>query len=113
VPVGAIRHIPRILYHWRSLATSTARSMDSKSYASAAQERTVAEHCARQGTAVHVSRVVNGCFLQCDPVVETAGTATLIVMRRPWVPREGLAALWQAAPVPWSARRTSSTSRRR
>lgn len=96
VPVGAIRHIPRILYHWRSLATSTARSMDSKSYALAAQERTVAEHCAREGIAVQVSRAANGCFLQCDPAVESAGTATLIVMRRPWVPREGLAARWQA-----------------
>ena len=38
-----IVHIPRILYHWRAIEGSTARSMDSKSYAAAAQERAVAD----------------------------------------------------------------------
>ncbi len=92
---GAIRHVPRILYHWRSLASSTASSMDSKRYAAAAQERVVTEHCARRGFAVSVTRVAHGSFMQCDPVGETANAATLVVLRRPWVPRDGLAARWQ------------------
>src|SRR5439155_21117206 len=47
----AIQHIPRILYHWRATDRSTARGMESKSYASAAQRQVVAEHLTRIGRA--------------------------------------------------------------
>ena len=46
---AAIRHIPRILYHWRAVQGSTARSMENKSYAARAQERVVTEAFARRG----------------------------------------------------------------
>ena len=58
--VGAadIRHIARILYHWRAVQGSTARSMDSKGYAARAQERVVAEAFARRGVRVNLRRTL-------------------------------------------------------
>lgn len=44
-----IRHIPHILYHWRTVAGSTSVSIAAKPYAVAAARRAVAEHIARQG----------------------------------------------------------------
>ncbi len=41
--------IPRILYHWRMASTSTASSMETKSYALDAQLRAVKGHLARMG----------------------------------------------------------------
>lgn len=45
-----IRHIPRILYHWRVIESSTAHSVDSKPYVLEAQAKTVREHLRRKGT---------------------------------------------------------------
>lgn len=42
-----IVHIPRILYHWRAIAGSTALSPDQKPTASAAAQRAVTEHVRR------------------------------------------------------------------
>ncbi len=44
-----IRHIPRVLYHWRVHGESTAKSMDAKPYAAIAGERALNEHLARTG----------------------------------------------------------------
>lgn len=44
-----IRHIPKILYHWREAQGSTARGVGVKPYVRAAQERAVAEHLRRRG----------------------------------------------------------------
>lgn len=43
-----IRHIPRILYHWRAIATSTAVSPDAKPYALIAAQKAIAEHLERK-----------------------------------------------------------------
>lgn len=45
-----IHHIPRILYHWRVHAESTAQSSDAKPYAMIAGERAINEHFQRKGT---------------------------------------------------------------
>ncbi len=42
-----IVHIPRVLYHWRAGAASTATTLENKSYTVSAAERALAEHCAR------------------------------------------------------------------
>lgn len=42
-----IFHIPKVLYHWRKTANSTASSLDAKDYAKSAQIRAVAEHVER------------------------------------------------------------------
>jgi len=44
-----IRHIPRVLYHWRAIATSTAVSPDAKPYALLAAQKAIAEHLDRKG----------------------------------------------------------------
>jgi len=43
-----IHHIPRVLYHWRMHAESTAKSADVKPYAMLAGERALNEHFQRQ-----------------------------------------------------------------
>lgn len=49
VEPGQIQHIPRVLYHWRVHAESTARSMTAKPYAAIAGERALNEHFVRTG----------------------------------------------------------------
>lgn len=47
-----ISHVPRILYHWRSIEGSTARGVSEKSYASGAGRRVVEAHLTRTKQAV-------------------------------------------------------------
>lgn len=49
-----IVHIPRVLYHWRVHAESTAQSMEAKPYALLAGQRAIADHLARCGVAATV-----------------------------------------------------------
>jgi glycosyltransferase involved in cell wall biosynthesis len=44
-----VRHIPRILYHWRMVGGSLAAIPDAKPYAKEAARRAIADHCRRQG----------------------------------------------------------------
>ncbi len=44
-----IRHVPRVLYHWRVHGASTAGSMKAKPYAALAGERALNQHFARIG----------------------------------------------------------------
>ena len=46
---GQVRHIPKVLYHWRAVAGSTALSDDQKSYAFAAGLKALEEHVQRMG----------------------------------------------------------------
>ncbi|VWX60525.1 Chondroitin synthase [Burkholderiales bacterium 8X] len=53
-----VRHLPRVLYHWRVHGESTAKSMDAKPYAAIAGERALNEHLARtgvEGSAEHLA----------------------------------------------------------
>lgn len=54
--IGAanIRHIPKVLYHWRAVAGSTAVSGSEKSYAYTAGLRALEEHVARTGLPARV-----------------------------------------------------------
>ena len=44
-----VRHIPRILYHWRMVSGSLAAIPDAKPYAKEAARRAIADHCQRNG----------------------------------------------------------------
>jgi glycosyltransferase involved in cell wall biosynthesis len=46
---GQVRHIPRILYHWRMVGGSLAAIPNAKPYAKEAARRAIADHCKRQG----------------------------------------------------------------
>ncbi|WP_323813315.1 glycosyltransferase family 2 protein [Cellvibrio sp. NN19] len=50
-----IIHIPKVLYHWRVHAESTAKSSESKPYAALAGERAISEHLQRKGRSGKVS----------------------------------------------------------
>ncbi|MDK2122905.1 glycosyltransferase [Parachitinimonas caeni] len=54
VPAHSIRHIPRVLYHWRILAQSMASGGDAKPYSYDAARRAIADHLARQSIAASV-----------------------------------------------------------
>ena len=49
-----VRHIPRILYHWRAVAGSLAAVPDAKPYAKEAARRAIGDHLQRQGIAGRV-----------------------------------------------------------
>ncbi len=55
-----IAHVPRVLYHWRSLPTSCASSLDAKPYAREAQRRAVQAHLERRGLAAKVEVAATG-----------------------------------------------------
>jgi GT2 family glycosyltransferase len=93
VPASAIRHVPQVLYHWRATATSTARSMEAKSYAADAQERVVRDACARRGVAVEVRRAAQPAFLDVDPVPVVQPSVSLVLLHGPGAD----VAAWQAA----------------
>lgn len=44
---STIRHIPRVLYHWRAISGSTATGHEEKSYVASASQRVVREHLQR------------------------------------------------------------------
>ena len=52
-----IRHIPRILYHWRMIAGSTAVAAGEKDYAAERARKAVQEHLDRRGVAATVETV--------------------------------------------------------
>lgn len=54
-----IRHIPRVLYHWRAIAGSTSVSIAAKPYAVAATHKAVRDHLARRG---HPARVLEDTY---------------------------------------------------
>jgi glycosyltransferase involved in cell wall biosynthesis len=51
-----IRHIPQILYHWRSIPGSVALDSSEKDYAHRRARESIAEHFARTGVQAQVSR---------------------------------------------------------
>jgi GT2 family glycosyltransferase len=51
---GKIHHIPRILYHWRAVATSTSIDHDQKPYAHVAGRKALEKHLGEQRTGIGV-----------------------------------------------------------
>lgn len=49
-----IVHVPRVLYHWRAIAGSTALAPDQKPYADTASRLALKDHLARVGIQAHV-----------------------------------------------------------
>jgi glycosyltransferase involved in cell wall biosynthesis len=51
-----VRHIPRVLYHWRAVAGSTAQAGSAKPYAHLAAQRALTEHLQRQAPGAQLGR---------------------------------------------------------
>lgn len=57
-----IRHIPLVLYHWRAIPGSTAKSPNEKDYAALAAVRAVAEHLDRCGRPARVDTIPGSSY---------------------------------------------------
>jgi GT2 family glycosyltransferase len=74
-----IYHIPKVLYHWRAGAASTASGIENKSYAIDAARRALQNYCDRAGTAATVERgAIIGRWRVRYPV--SAGTRVSIII---------------------------------
>lgn len=60
IPASAIRHVPRILYHWRAIPTSVAGNSGAKPYAFAKAREAISSHFERTGTTATVDEVIGG-----------------------------------------------------
>jgi len=60
VDASAIRHIPRVLYHWRIHSTSTSSGVEAKPYAAVVGEKSINEHFGRLKAAAHAEYIGYG-----------------------------------------------------
>ena len=74
-----IHHIPKILYHWRAGAASTASGIDNKSYAVDAARRALQDHCDRAKTGGAVERgVIAGRWRVRYPICPSTRVSVII-----------------------------------
>ena len=77
-----IRHIPKILYHWRSVPGSTAMVIGAKSYATGAAEKVISEHFVRTGITATISPTKGSYWRVHYPLPDPAPRVTLIIPTR-------------------------------
>lgn len=77
-----IRHIPKILYHWRSVPGSTAMLIGAKTYATSAAEKVISEHLARTGVNATISPTKGSYWRIHYPIPDPAPLVTLIIPTR-------------------------------
>ncbi len=77
-----IRHIPKILYHWRSVPGSTAMLIGAKSYATGAAEKVITEHFARTGIKATISPTKGSYWRVHYPLPDPAPRVTLVIPTR-------------------------------
>ena len=96
-----IHHIPRVLYHWRSHAESTAQDSAAKPYAMVAGERAINEHLARGKLAARVTLVGFGYRIRY-PLPDAPPLVSLIIPTRNGMPllRQCVASILQKTTYP-------------
>jgi len=77
-----IRHIPKVLYHWRALAGSTALLPDEKAYHVEAARRALGDHFARLGETVELIPISGGHWRAKRRLPQPAPFVSLIVPTR-------------------------------
>ncbi len=82
IPASAIRHIPKLLYHWRAAPGSTALQAAEKSYPVEAARKALEEHFARQGQSVELLPVAGDHWRVRHPVPSPAPLVSLIIPTR-------------------------------
>lgn len=83
IDAARIRHIPKILYHWRAVAGSAALSGDEKGYAYAAGLRALTEHVARLGLAATVEAAPGAPVYRLRPALaEPPPRVSLVIPTR-------------------------------
>jgi len=82
IPPSHIRHIPRILYHWRAVQGSTAIHVSEKNYSVTAAGKVVADHFERVGIKATVSPTKGHYWRVHYPLPNPAPSVTLIIPTR-------------------------------
>lgn len=83
IDMARIRHIPKILYHWRAVPGSAALSGDEKGYAYAAGLRALEEHVARLGLAATVEAAPGAPLYRLRPALpERPPRVSLVIPTR-------------------------------
>lgn len=77
-----IRHIPKILYHWRAIPGSTALTRDAKDYASSAGVRAVADHLDRLETGAQAEELAHGHYRVRWPLPSPRPKVSLVIPTR-------------------------------
>ncbi len=77
-----IRHIPAVLYHWRTLPNSTAASLDAKPYCIEASRKAVQEFLSTEGARFAMDAVCNGVHHLPRLSVKGRPTVSLIIPTR-------------------------------
>lgn len=79
----AVVHIPRILYHWRAIAGSTAVAVGEKSYAWDAGRRALEEHFTRLERNVQIGQVEGYPYYQAEwPLPDNEPLVSLVIPTR-------------------------------
>ena len=79
IPAAAIRHVPRVLYHWRASEGSTSLHLGEKSYVNEAARRALGEHFARLHVAASLRPTVGGHWQVIYPVPEPRPLVSIII----------------------------------
>jgi hypothetical protein len=74
-----IRHIPRVLYHWRAIAGSVAFSSDEKPYAHDRARIAIREHLQRSGNAASVTATHYNLHRVQYPIAEPEPSVYVII----------------------------------
>ena len=77
-----IRHIPKVLYHWRAIAGSTALELSEKSYPVEAARRALTDHFAARGIEARLEPVPGGHWRTVYPVPQPAPFVSIIIPTR-------------------------------
>ena len=77
-----IRHIPKVLYHWRAIPGSTALTRDAKDYASSAGARAVAGHLDRCHPGARAEELSHGHYRVHWPLPDPVPKVSLIIPTR-------------------------------
>ena len=79
VDAASIRHIPCVLYHWRTIPGSTSLALESKSYAAEAGRRAVSDHARRMHLPAS-ARVLRGTSYRLEfEVPDPAPLVSLVI----------------------------------
>jgi GT2 family glycosyltransferase len=75
-----VLHVPRVLYHWRSIATSAAAGEDVKPWAFEAGKRAVQAHCDRTGIEAKVERdLVDQGVYHLEPRLSREPSVSIVI----------------------------------
>lgn len=76
-------HVPRVLYHWRSIATSAAAGEEVKPWAFEAGRKAIQAHCRRIGLAAAVERdLVDAGVYHLEPELEREPLVSIVIPTR-------------------------------